>query len=269
MKSRLVFCALLALGGCTPAAEESSSPTTSEPTTSGSTTSEAPKKVMHASFVREEKAGDAPALLRMYNDSDDQVLSLTLDDGRAYSFYIVEPHAVTDYVLTASDDMWTDAVLSIHTTDSCVRKPFHEMTGPLSLEPGHAYGIHVSLTTGFLAHIEEEATPEPYVGLRALVSDPESSSSSSPAPSELALSLAGEVPEVSFKTIFTEYPEPYVLVPGSKVEMQTVRFVDRSGTTHESTSPFVLEGAYGYTVHVADEPTDGAEIDVALDALAQ
>jgi len=265
MDKRLPFLALVALAGCAPAGEESSSSGTSEPTTSATTTSP-PDPVLHASFVREEKAGAGPALLRLHNATGDQILSLTLDDGRPFSFYLVEPLAVTDHVITTSDDMFEDAILSIHTTDTCVRKPFHEMTGPLSLEPGHAYGIHVSLETGFLANIEEDATPDPYVGFRALVADPSSSGLSSPAPSELVISTsAAPDGEVAFKTIFSEFPEPYVLVPGSKVNVDKVRFVDRTGTAHETSAPFVVEGAHGYTLHIADKAMDGAEIDVVLE----
>jgi hypothetical protein len=219
---------------------------------------------MHASFVAEQKAGGGPALLRMFNDTNDQILSLTLEDGQPFTFYLVEPRTATDYEITVSDDMWEEAILSIHTLDTCVRKPFADMTGPLALEPGHAYAIHVSVEDGFQARIEEEPLREPYIGVRAHVTDPAQSATA--APSKLVLSTGATLPgEVVFDTIFTEYPEPYVRVTGPSVTLDEIRFVDRSGTAHESTSPVVLEGSYGYTVYVADEAQDGAEIDVPLD----
>lgn len=271
MLKRKLPCILLALAGCVPAGDDTpQESTTSAPATTvagdTTTTSEPAKKVLHASFVAEKQAGDAPALLRLFNDTPDQILSLTLDDGQSYTFYLIEPLAVSDYEITTSDDMWTDAILSIHTTDSCVRKPFAEMTGPLALEPGHAYGIHVTIEEGFAAAIEEEGSPEPYIGIRAHVADP--AGSSTPAPSKLTLSVAGSSPgEVVFETIFTEYPEPYVRVPGSKVELEKIHFVDRAGLAHETSSPVVLEGSHGYTIYVDDEVRDGAEIDVPLDTL--
>lgn len=264
MRHGFLSCALLALAGCAPAGDEPSSLSAGDPPTSGGTTSDVPKAIVHASFVAEQKAGAGPALLRMFNDTEDQILSLTLDDNRPFTFYLVEPLTVTDYEITVSEDMWEEAILSIHTFDTCIRKQFAEMTGPLVLEPGHAYGIHVSVENGFQAQIEEEPVPEPYVGVRAHVTD--LAANATPGPSELSLSTGDAPPgEVVFKTIFTEYPEPYVLVPGSKVTLDKIRFVDRSGTAHESASPVVLEGSYGYTVYVAGEAQSEAEIDVVLD----
>jgi len=268
MGKRLLTCALLVLNGCAPAGEEPTSTGTSTQPPAGTTTTEVEAKPLHASFVREDAPGAGPALLRMFNDSETEVLSLTLDDGQEFTFYLVEPLTVTDYQVTTSDDMWTDAILSIHTQETCIRKEFADITGPLALEPGHAYGIHVSVAEGFVAQIEEDPQPEPFIGFRALVTDP--AASSAPAPSELTLSLAGgSLQDVVFNTYFDEYPEPYVLVPASAVEIDSVRFVDRSGAAHESTSPIVIEGGAGYTVHVAPEPEEGAEISIALDAPAE
>lgn len=277
MVHRVLLCVLASVIGCAPAAEESSSPTTSGSTASstgtggtstGGTTSEAAKPLIHASFVAEKKAGDAPALLRMYNDTPDQILSLTLDDNDEYTFYLIEPLAASGYEITTSDDMWTDAILSIHTFDSCVRKPFAEMTGPLVLEPGHAYSIHVTIEDGFSGVIEEDAMPEPYIGVRALVKDP--AGSQAPTPARLVLSTGQAPPgEITYHTIFTEFPEPYVHVPGPKIEIGTIRFEDRAGVAHGAWTPIVLEGSYGYTVHVDDQVHEGAEIDVPLEELLE
>jgi hypothetical protein len=264
MKHGFLSCILVALTGCAPADDEPSSLSAGDPPTSGGTAGDVPKTIIHASFVAEQKAGDGPALLRMFNDTNDQILSLTLEDGQPFTFYLVEPRTATDYEITVSDDMSEEAILSIHTLDTCVRKPFAEMTGPLALEPGHAYAIHVSVEDGFRARIEEEPLREPYIGVRAHVTD--SAQSVIPAPSKLVLSTGAAPPgEVVFDTIFTEYSESYVRVTGPSVTLEKVRFVDRSGAAHESTSPVVLERRHGYTVYVADEARDGAEVDVLLE----
>jgi hypothetical protein len=266
MKRFLATCLVLALAGCAPADGAPSSTSTSGGSTGSGTAT--PQAVIHASFVAEQEAGAAPALLRMFNDTEDQILSLTLADGRPFTFYLVEPRTATDHEITVSADMWQDAVLSIHTLDTCVRRRFSEMTGPLVLEPGHAYAIHVTVGDGFIASIEEEPVRAPYVGIRAHVTDP--SSSPTPGPSKVLLSAGEAVDgEIVFDTIFTEVPEPYVLVPSSKITLETIRFVDRSGTAHESTAPVVLGGSHGYTVYVADEAREGAALDVPLDDLAQ
>ncbi len=211
MKQSVLACTIVALAGCAPAPEESASPTTSAPVesspTGAATASDRPKPVMQASFVAEDQPGDGPALLRMFNDTPDQVLSLTLDDNQEYALYLIDPLAVSDYTITASDDMFADAILSIHSGESCVRKPFAEMTGPLALEPGHAYAIRVAIDGGFVGLIEEEAVPEPFIGVRAHVADPSASLSPSPAPSDLVLSTGGASPgELKYHTIFNEFP---------------------------------------------------------------
>lgn len=279
MSCRTLVCALVFLAGCAPAAEDtSSSTTTSEGTTSssssdggtatGTTTSKPQKAILQASFVAEEKAGDAPALLRMFNETPDQILSLTLDDNNEYLLYLVDPLTTSDYAITMSDDMFEDAILSIHTFDSCVRKPFAEVTGPLALEPGHAFSIHVTIDQGFAGFIEEDAMPEPYTGVRAHVFDP--SGSTAPAPAELVLSTKDAAQgDITYKTIFTEFPEPYLRIPGSKIEIEKIRFVDRSGVAHEASVPVALEGSHGYTVYIDDEPREGAATVIPLDDLAE
>ncbi len=271
MTPRLLAGLLLAVAGCAPAGEETSSPATTTTSTSSGTTSTSTateKPPLVASFVAEDEAGDAPALLRMFNDTPDQILSMTLDDGREYAFYLIDPLAASDHVITMSDDMLEDAVLSIHTFDSCVRKPFASMTGPMVLEPGHAYAIHVTVEDGFAGVIEEEAMPEPFFGVRAHVFDP--AASTTPAPAQLVLSMAGDpAGEVLYDTIFSELPEPYTYVPGAKLELEKIRFVDRAGVPHEASSPVVLEGAYGYTVHIDDAALEGAAITVPLDDLRE
>ncbi len=267
MHRRLLTCALVAVAGCAPAGEESSSTATSTETETSGTTSEAQSKALYASFVPEVEAGAGPALLRMFNDTETELLSLTLDDGHEFTFYLVEPLAFTEYELTVSADMWEDAILSIHTQETCIRKPFADMTGPLSLLPGHAYSLHVSVESGFVGTIEEEPAPEPYIGVRAHVTDP--AGSASPAPSELVLSLGGDPGgEVAFKTIFDEHPEPYVGVPAAALDVTKIRFVDRSGAAHEATSPLALEGSFGYTVYVAGEESEGAEVSLPLEILS-
>lgn len=264
---RALACGFLVVAGCAPADDDSPAPATTTSTTGETTSSPAAAEPqVFASFVAEEAAGDAPALLRMINETPDQVLSLTLDDGQEYTFYLIDPLATSDYAITASDDLWADAILSIHTNDTCVRKPFAEMTGPLSLAPGHAYSIRVSIDGGFTAHIEEDAMPEPYVGVRAHVADP--AGSSTPSPSRLVLATAGGAPsEIVYETIFTEYPEPYVRVAGSAIEIASVRFVDRAQVTHEAAGPFVLEGSHGYTVYVDDVARDDAVFVAPLQAV--
>ena len=277
MLHRISLCLLAAVVGCAPASEETSSTTTSTSpagsTSTGSTgtqstTTGPAKPVLHASFVAEEKPGDAPALLRMYNDTPDQILSLTLDDNEEYTFYLIEPLTASDHEITTSDDLLTDAILSIHTTDSCVRKPFAEMTGPLVLEPGHAYSIHVSIEDGFSGLIVEDPMPDPYIGVRALVKDP--AGSQTPTPAELVLSTGNAPPgEITYNTIFTEFPEPYVHVAGPQIDVESIRFVDRAGVAHGAWTPIVLQGSYGYTVHVDDQIHEDAEIDVPLEELLQ
>lgn len=108
----------------------------------------------------------------------------------------------------------------------------------------------------------------PYVGLRAHVADP--AASPTPAPAKLVVSVPdAPLGEVVFETIFTEYPEPYGRLPGSKVELEKIRFVDRAGVAHEAAAPAVLEGSPGYTVHIDDEAQDAAELDVTLEPLTE
>jgi hypothetical protein len=63
-------------------------------------------------------------------------------------------------------------------------------------------------------------------------------------------------------------PEPYVLVPSSKLELDKVRFVGRSGEVFESPSPIILEEPFGHTLRISDQTIDGAQVTVEVDRVS-
>ncbi|NUP13624.1 MAG: hypothetical protein HOW73_46910 [Polyangiaceae bacterium] len=210
---------------------------------------------MFVSFLSEEGPGNGPAMLRMVNDTDGQILSLTMPTGEAFSFYLVEPLMATDYVLASSDNMLEDAILSLHTLDTCVRRPFSAMNGPLSLDPGKAYSIHVALEDGFIATIEEEAAPDPFVGLRVIINDP-SKPSEVGAASMLYVSSAGG--ELVFEDVYDELPAPFAKMEMASLELESLRFVDLAGIERSASSAAVAAGAFGYTAYVGADRVEGA-----------
>ncbi len=215
---------------------------------------------LYVSFVAEEGPGNGPALLRMVNDTDGQILSLTLPTGEAFSFYLIDPLTSSDYALIASDDMLEDAILSLHTLDTCVRRPFSAMNGPTSLEPGRAYSLHVSLEDGFIADIVEEAQPEPYLGVRAIISDP---AKPTQVGAKSMLYLEGAtLGEVAFEDIYDELPAPFVRLDAAELSLERVRFVDLAGVERVAEGPLGMSGAFGYTVYVGAAPADGASAHV-------
>lgn len=218
---------------------------------------------VYVSFVAEEGPGNGPAMLRMFNDTPAQILSLTLPTGEAFTFYLVESNTVTEYGLVASDDMVEDAVLSLHTLDTCVRRPFDAVHGPTSLEPGRAYGIHVSLEDGYVATIEEEATPAPYVGIRAVIGGFASPTLANPGAAS-TLHLATAAGELSFDDTYDDLPAPFIPHDPAAAEIERVWLVDGEGVERSAEGPFALTGALGFTAYVSDAPVPGAAVAVPL-----
>ncbi len=210
---------------------------------------------LFVSFVAEDEPGAGPAMLRMYNDTEAQILSLTLPTGEAFAFYLIEGQAVSEYALIASDDMVEDTILSLHTLDTCIRRPLNAVYGPTSLEPGRAYGIHISLEDGYVATIEEEATPEPFVGLRALIDDP---AKATKVGAESTLYLATDAGELAFEDVYGELPAPFSKYDAAGLALGSLRFVDLAGAEHTAEGPFNLSGSFGYTIYVDEAPVDGA-----------
>ncbi len=216
---------------------------------------------LYVSFVAEEGPGAGPAMLRMYNDTEAQILSLTLPTGEAFAFYLIEGQSVSEYALIASADMVEDAILSLHTLDTCIRRPLNAVYGPTALEPGRAYGIHISLEDGYVATIEEEATPAPYVGLRALIDDP---AKATKVGAESTLYLSTEAGELAFEDVYGDLPAPFSKHGIAGVALDGLRFVDLAGVEHEAAGPVNLSGSFGYTIYVDEMPVDGATQTIAL-----
>lgn len=216
---------------------------------------------LYVSFVSETGPGAGPALLRMFNDTEAQILSLTLPTGEAFAFYLIEAQAASDYALVASDDMFEDAILSLHTLDTCIRRPFSAINGPLSLEPGRAYAIHIALEDGYIADIVEEESPDPYVGMRALIDDP---AKATKVGAETTLFLSTDIGELSFEDVYGSLPAPFLRVDAGELAVDQIRLVDLAGVEHTAEGPFSLSGAFGYTVYVGPEPVEGAAHEVAL-----
>lgn len=210
---------------------------------------------LFVSFVSEDGPGAGPAMLRMYNDTEAQILSLTLPTGEAFAFYLIEGQSVSEYALIASDDMVEDSILSLHTLDTCIRRPLNAVYGPTSLEPGRAYGIHISLDDGYVATIEEEAAPEPYVGLRALIDDP---AKATQVGAESTLYLSTDAGELAFEDVYGELPAPFSKHDSDELALDRLRFVDLGGMEHVAEGPFNLSGSFGYTIYVDEAPVDGA-----------
>jgi len=196
----------------------------------------------------------------MTNDTFGQILSLTLPTGEAFAFYLVEPSMTTEYAPIASADMFEDAILSLHTLDTCVRRAFTELTGPLSLEPGHAYTIRVA--DDFIAEIVEDAMPEPFVGLRVIIKDPAKASAPG-AMSTLSLS-DGELGDLLFEDVYGELPAPFLRVDASTLILDELRFRDLAGVEHSAQGPFAVDGAFGYTVYLTDGAVEGAAVQIPL-----
>jgi hypothetical protein len=211
---------------------------------------------LYVSFVAEVGPGAGPALLRMANDTPGQILSLTLPTGEAFAFYLVEPGQVTDYAPIASADMLEDAILSLHTLDTCIRKPFAELNGPLSLDPGSAYTIRVSGDNGFVGDIVEEAEPEPYVGIRTIIDD-RALPTQVGASSLLTLSVE-DVGDLALEDVFDELPAPFMALDTETLAVGQIRFRDLAGVEHSAPGPSLSSGVFGYTVYVGPEPVGGA-----------
>jgi hypothetical protein len=221
----------------------------------------AAEPALFVSFVAEEGPGAGPAMLRMYNETEGQILSLTLPTGEAFAFYLIEAQSVSEYALIASDDLVEDTILSLHTLDTCVRRPLEAVYGPTSLEPGRAYGMHISLEDGYVATIEEEAMPGPYVGLRALIDDP---AKANKVGAESTLYLSTDAGDLAFEDVYGELPAPFSRHDISGLALDGLRFVDLAGVEHMAEGPINLSGAFGYTIYVDELPVDGAKHTVAL-----
>jgi len=212
----------------------------------------------HVSFVPEVGPGAGPALLRMTNDTPADILSITLPTGEAFAFYLVEPGATTAYAPIASADMLEDAILSYHTNDTCVRRPFAEMNGPLSLEPGRAYTLRVGADDGYIATITDEGIADPYVGVRVLIDD-RALPTEVGAASLLTLTLAG-ADQQAFEDVYDELPSPFSALDLAALSVEQIRFVDLSGVEHTAAGPSLPDDVFGYTIHVAAEPVAGAVV---------
>ncbi len=210
----------------------------------------------HVSFVPEIGPGAGPALLRMKNDTTADILSLTLPTGEAFAFYLVEPAATTDYAPIASADLLEDAILSYHTNDTCVRRPFAEMHGPLSLEPGRSYTLGVGSADGYVASINDDGVAAPYVGVRVLIDD-RAVPSQVGAASLLTLTLSGST-EHAFEDVYDELPSPFVALEVPAFSVENIRFRDLSGIEHTAPGAALPTGVFGYTIHVAPMPVAGA-----------
>ncbi len=260
MRRAIAF--LLFMSACgSPDAEDGASAGGGTGGTGGEGGAPASEPAVYVSFVAEEGPGSGPALLRMINETPGQILSLTLPTGEAFAFYLVEPGASTDFSPIASADMLEDAILSLHTLDTCVRRPFAEMNGPLTLEPGRAYSIHVSSDSGFVADIVEEPQPDPYVGVRVLIDD-RAQATQVGAASLLTLSVAGQG-ELAFEDIHDDLPAPFQKLEASQLAVDGIRFLDLGGVEHTAPGLALPAGIFGYTIHVSPEPIPNA-VAVAL-----
>lgn len=260
-QSKLVWSAAIAisLSACDQAADNSGgSPDVGAGGQGGAPEAE---PALFVSFVAEGGPGAGPAMLRMFNDTEAQILSLTLPTGEAFAFYLIEGQAVSEYALVASDDMVEDSILSLHTLDTCIRRPLSAVYGPTSLEPGRAYGIHISLEDGYIATIEEEAMPEPYVGLRALIDDP---AKATQVGAESTVYLSTPEGELAFEDVYSELPAPFSKHEIGKLALDRIRFVDLAGIEHVAEGPFNLSGFFGYTIYVAETPVEGAAQNIPL-----
>ncbi len=216
---------------------------------------------LFVSFVAEDGPGAGPAMLRMFNDTEAQILSLTLPTGEAFAFYLIEGQSVSEYALIASDDMVEDSILSLHTLDTCIRRPLNAVYGPTSLEPGRAYGMHISLEDGYIATIEEEAAPEPYLGLRALIDDP---AKATKVGAESTLYLSTAAGDLAFEDVYGDLPAPFSKHEIAGLAVESLRFVDLAGVEHVAQGPFSVSGSFGYTIYVDEMPVDGAAEAVPL-----
>jgi hypothetical protein len=254
-----ILVAALMLSGCEQAADDvGGSP---DAGAGGQGGAPAVEPALFVSFVAEDGPGAGPAMLRMYNDTEAQILSLTLPTGEAFAFYLIEGQSVSEYALIASDDMVEDSILSLHTLDTCIRRPLDAVYGPTALEPGRAYGIHISLGDGYVATIEEEAPPEPYVGLRALIDDP---AKATKVGAESTLYLSTDAGDLSFEDVYGDLPAPFSKHDFAGLALDGLRFVDLGGVEHVAGGPINLSGSFGYTIYVDELPVDGAAETIPL-----
>ncbi len=247
------------LGACS---SEESAGTPEEPASAGGSGGSDPveaKPALYLSFLAEDGPGLAPAALRMFNDSQSQILSLTLPTGEAFSFYLVQPETNTEYALVASADMAADAILSIHTNDTCIRRPFKSIEGPMSLTPRLAYSIRVS--NDLAASIVEEPAPMPFIGLRTIIHDP---SLPTQVGAASKLSLSGSGWEAAFEDVYDELPAPHSKIDAAELVIDEVRFQDLAGSVHVAQGPFVIGDAPGYTAYLAATPKEGSAVVVEL-----
>lgn len=259
--SALALTAALGLVGCDADGTSERAASASGSGTSTSTGEVEPTDALTFSIVREEGPGLEPAKLRMVNDTETQILSMTLPTGEAFVFFVIDPGATSEWAVVASDDMVEDAILSVHTLDTCVRRPFSEISGPTVLEPGHAYSLHVSDPDGYVAEIVEEPQPSPFIGLRTVIDDPSKAASLGAVP-ELVLSTASG--ELVLSGDVDVLPAPYVEFDQASLTIESVRLVDVAGVEHAASGPFELEGAFGFTLHVGRETPAGALHEVLL-----
>jgi hypothetical protein len=247
-----------ALVGCGGEGEPQAELTPAQGGSGGSGGAPVVEPSVYVSIVAEEGPGSGPALLRMVNDTPGQILSLTLPTGEAFAFYLVEPGTSSDYAPIASANMLDDAILSLHTLDTCIRKPFAELNGPLSLEPGRAYSLHVSGNVGFIGDIVEDEAPAPFLGIRVLIDD---RSLPTQVGAASLLTLSSEATDsLQFEDVFDELPAPFHKIDAPSLSLDEIRFRDLAGVEHVAPGPIELSGAFGFTVYVAPEPTEGGAI---------
>lgn len=218
--------------------------------------------VLYASFIEETDAGEAPALLAFQNDTK-FIMSLWL--GQA-EFIAIPSGLSVGPELAASAAVETDTTTGQHKNGACVKFPIHKFDGPSVLEPGQSYSMHIALDPelGFVGALTE-ASPQPFVSVRAKVFDPTSDSFH---PSKLHLDLLGENPEGrGGSPSFTTYDENrtnYVNAGTSAFAAQ-LRFSAGNGKRYAAADSVEIPIAPGYTVEVGVEPRAGAVAVVTLE----
>jgi hypothetical protein len=211
-----------------------------------------------ASFVAETEPGEAPAMVRLLNETKE---ILTIQIGLAL-MQMIKQGTTSSPTGVVTADLPADLSLSIHTTDGCVKKPIDDVQGPSVLEAGRGYLLHVTKPEGanFHAVVTEDAeAPAAYVGLRPRVFDP---SSGPPGTwTDLAISFVGAPdrrPVLWYSSVEYGTTGEYDYIRDPEPTINGVRLYDKAGVTHRSDDTIALEGAAGFTVVVDTKPHEDA-----------
>lgn len=220
---------------------------------------------LYLAVLAESGPGNEPGLVRFFNDTAGDLISLAIGDGQFYAWLEVPAASTTDYLPKALGDLATTVEVGVHTNDACVNFPLSELVGPSAITPGLAYTLRVEdlAPETFRLEVIEEAAPDPFVGARVLVTSPGSGPPDKAV--QLTLSLDGAAPLVFDDAYDSSVPSQYVLVPTGGLAIGGVEFRDRSGQLFASDEAEVVEGAFGYTLVVSADPVAEAVFTATLE----